>query len=289
METTIIILAVSIAVSFLYGLITKNYSTVDRLWSILPVVYLLVWISETGFTLRYSIVFVLVFLWGARLTTNFALKGGYSFNLKKGFTGEDYRWSILRKRINNNFMFEIFNLLFISGFQLVLIFVFTLPLYYYGRIDAPLAPVEILLFFIHLLLLAGETAADIQQLRFYKRRYDPPWSNEERYKLGFNTFGLWKISRHPNYVCEMSQWVAVYLYLASASGGMHFSGFGALALILLFAGSTRFAEEITASKYERYDEWKKLTSVWIPVKSIFLRSRRLEFLKDSSDNAVISR
>jgi steroid 5-alpha reductase family enzyme len=118
-----------------------------------------------------------------------------------------------------------------------------------------------------------ETVSDVQQLRFYKRKGESPWSDKKRYRLGFNTFGLWKYSRHPNYVCEMGQWVVVFLYLVAASGSLHFSGIGALLLITLFAGSTNFTEKITESKYPAYSEWKKLTSVWIPVKS-FVKNRR---------------
>ena len=279
MNISLIVLAVTVAFSFIYGLATRNYSTVDRLWSVLPPVYLILWIGEAGMTPRFLIVFILVLLWGIRLSVNFAVKGGYSFSFSRGFTGEDYRWEVLREKITNRFLFEVFNLLFISGFQLVLIFTFTLPLYFYGQIETPISGLEIFLYALHLVLLTGETAADIQQLRYHRRKMKEPWSQQKRYALGFNTFGLWKISRHPNYVCEMGQWVVVYLYLVAAAGSLHISGIGALVLIALFAGSTNFAEQITEKKYEAYPDWKKLTSVWLPLKSVFTVEKRRAFLE----------
>lgn len=280
LEISIVLLAACIAVSFLYGLFTRNYSTVDRLWSVLPPVYLFIWMPGYIHNPRYIIASILVLLWGARLTTNFAIKGGYTFSFRRGFTGEDYRWEVMRGKIKNRFLFELFNLFFISGFQLILIFVFTLPLYYYGKVEGSIRGVEIILYAVHLLLLALETTADIQQLRYYRRRGREPWLQDGRYRLGFNTFGLWKFSRHPNYICEFSQWVVVYLYFAVSGGGLHFSGCGALVLILLFAGSTRLAESITASKYPRYGEWKKLTSVWFPLKSAVTGRRKNAFLEE---------
>ena len=288
LTVSLIILTVSIVLSFFYGLITRNYSTVDRLWSVLPPVHMLIWLRDYSSNPRFIIALVLIILWGARLTTNFAIKGGYSFSLKTGFSGEDYRWEILRRKIPNRFLFELFNLFFISGFQLVLIFMFTLPMYYYGRIGGPISGAETALYLLHLALLAVELWSDVLQLRFYRRRDDAAWNENSRYGLGFNTFGPWKISRHPNYVCEMGQWAAVFLLLVAASGSLHFSGLGAAILIILFAGSTVFAESITSSKYEGYTEWKKLTSVWIPLKSLFTAGRRNEFLsrEDSARTRV---
>lgn len=283
MNTMIISIAVVCfftLISFFYGLITKNYSTVDRLWSILPTVYMIIWMKDYLHNPRYIIVFIIVLLWSIRLTTNFALKGGYKFSFKKGFLEEDYRWPIMKQKIPNRILFELFNLAFISCFQMALIFTFTLPLYYYGRIEGAITGIEICLYAIHLFLLSTEMYADILQLKFYKRRDLEPWKNERRYKLGFNTFGVWKISRHPNYFCEISQWFVVYLYLFVTTQKLHFSGLGALVLLILFMGSTKLAESITSTKYPEYSQWKKITSVHFPVKSFFTIKQRRKFLSE---------
>jgi len=57
------------------------------------------------------------------------------------------------------------------------------------------------------------------------------------YKRGFIKDGLFSISRHPNFFCEISIWWAVYLFSVS-SMGWNYSFLGALLLNLLFLGST---------------------------------------------------
>ncbi|MBB6478944.1 DUF1295 domain-containing protein [Spirochaeta isovalerica] len=264
LQLTFYILLAAIAYSFLGGLITKNYSQVDRLWSVLPPVYVLIWMKDFSSNPRYVIAAVLVVLWGIRLTTNFAIKGGYAFSFKKGFYGEDYRWDVLKAKIPNPVLFELFNLFFISGFQLGLIYLFTLPLYYLGSQTGPLTSVDYILFALHFILLAGEMTADIQQLTYYKKRSDEAEKNNRRIQLGFNTLGLWKYSRHPNYVCELGQWFVVYFYLHSRVG-LHYTLAGPVVLLALFVGSTIMAENITAGKYEGYIRWKKMTAPWLPL------------------------
>jgi steroid 5-alpha reductase family enzyme len=260
---TIYILIACITASFFAGVITRNYSHVDRLWSILPAVYVIMWMQDYADNLRFVIASVLVIIWAIRLTGNFAIKGGYNFSFKKGFYEEDYRWQVLRQKIPNRFAFEIFNLFFISFYQLTVVFLITLPLYYYGKHTGPITTTEIVLFCIYGLLLLCESVADYQQLVYYKKRGLNEYSNDPRIKLGFNTYGFWKYSRHPNYMCEMGQWVVVYFYLHAVMG-YHYSGIGAILLILIFVGSTIMAERITASKYPAYKDWLKATPPWVP-------------------------
>ncbi|MBW2523987.1 MAG: DUF1295 domain-containing protein [Deltaproteobacteria bacterium] len=272
------ILAGCIVVAFFAGLLTRNYSHVDRLWSLLPPVYALVWMPGFVDRPRYLIAAGLVIAWGLRLTANFAVKGGYAFSFKRGFTEEDYRWSVLKQRIPNRAAFELFNLLFISGFQLTLIFLFTLPLYEIGRVEAPLGLADFLLFGLMGVLLVLETIADLQQLAYYRKRARPELASDPRIALGFNTYGLWRFSRHPNYVCELGQWILLYAVLYAASGEHHWSGLGAVILVALFIGSTRLAETITGSKYPAYARWKKATPAWLPWDLYLTRlSARREF------------
>ena len=271
------ILLVAIPVTFFAGLLTRNYSHVDRLWSILPPVYALVWLPGFSENPRYLIAAGLVIAWGVRLTANFAVKGGYAFSLaKKGFYEEDYRWPVLKEKIPNRVAFELFNLFFISGFQLALITAFTLPLYELGSVDAPLGWSDLLLFTLWALLLLLETIADLQQLAYYKKRSRPAHGADPRIRLGFNTYGLWRFSRHPNYVCELSQWIVLYLVLYTSTGQHHLSGLGALVLVILFIGSTAMAEGITSSKYPAYALWKRATPAWLPFDLYLtrLKSRR---------------
>lgn len=263
---------------FIAGLITENYSHVDRLWSLLPPAYAIVWGTAFYREPLYVIPAVLVVLWGARLTYNFTRRGGYRFESGKGFTGEDYRWPILRKKIGNRFLFELFNLFFITGFQLTLIFLFTLPLFFIGMAasaGASLTTPHLLLALLFLLCTLGEFIADNQQYSFQE-------SKEPGKGLGFNTKGLWFYSRHPNYLFELSQWIILAVYAGVSGVDPVRAGMGAVILVILFMASTRMTEDITRSKYPAYAQWQKVTSPWIPgIKTLILRPRREEMGKFS--------
>src|ERR1700712_4633266 len=110
-------------VTWVLSLITGDHSWVDRIWSIVPVVYLWIYAGKTGLSdARLDVMAVLVTLWGARLTFNFARKGGYA----KG--GEDYRWELLRSKVTG-WQFAIFNFAFISAYQNALLLAIALPAY----------------------------------------------------------------------------------------------------------------------------------------------------------------
>jgi steroid 5-alpha reductase family enzyme len=276
LRVSLMILAGCGGVAFVSGLVTRNYSTVDRLWSVLPPVFALVWLPAFRHNPRYLIAAALVVAWGLRLTANFAIKGGYSFSLRRGFYEEDYRWPVLKQKIPNRVAFELFNLLFISGFQLALIFAFTLPLYFLGGVTTPLGRADYLLFGLMAALLALETTADLQQLAYYRKRGRLEYRDDPRVQLGFNTYGLWRCSRHPNYVCELGQWLVLYLVLYASTGRHHPSGLGAAVLVLLFVGSTLMAESITGAKCPAYARWRRATPMWLPFDLYLgrLRARR---------------
>ena len=270
---TVILTILSIFYAFFYGLFTRNYSTVDRLWSVLPGVYVLIWLPGFINSPRFVIASILVIAWAIRLTRNFAVKGG--FKVEHGrFTVEDYRWEVMREKIPGRIAFELFNFFFISLFQLSLIFAFTFPLYLAGASNKALGAGDFIIFTVHALLLILETVADEQQFAYYAIRGN---SNDPRVKLGFNTFGLWKVSRHPNYVGEMGQWLMISFYPLTAGLSWLPSGLAVIVLVTLFIGSTLLAEGITGKKYPAYAAWKKATPVWIPFTLPFRMKARRNF------------
>jgi len=245
--------------SFAAGIATGDYSWVDRLWSTLPVAFAWYYAWRGGFASGILAAALVVTLWGARLTANFARRGGYSGE-------EDYRWAVLRSRLGTGFRWQLFNLLFISLFQVGLFVLFTLPLRSLaleGR--APNAP-----FLAGLALMAAavalETAADREQWVFqeWKRRARSGEAVPETYRddvaRGFRTTGLFARCRHPAYLGELSFWTFLALACMLAAGRLVPEALpGAALLAALFAGSIRFTEGITASKYPAYTEYRKRT------------------------------
>lgn len=101
---------------FLVSEINKNYSQVDRVWSILPTLYHIhysVWAHLNGLECgRVDNVLAFSVVWSLRLTFNYWRKGGYEIG------SEDYRWLIIKDKIGS-LGFVVLNVVFISTAQIV--------------------------------------------------------------------------------------------------------------------------------------------------------------------------
>ncbi|WP_243224543.1 DUF1295 domain-containing protein [Microbacterium sp. CIAB417] len=261
----IIVAAVTSAACWVLSLFTRDTSWVDRAWSIVPVIY--VWIfavdglASGADATRLVVMAVLVTAWGVRLTFNFARKGGYTGT-------EDYRWAILRARLSAG-QFQVFNLLFIVGFQMTLLVLITLPAGVALRHPAPFTGWDAAFTVLFVLLLAGETIADQQQWEFHQRKAAAGGVLAD----GFLTTGLFRYSRHPNFFFEQAQWWVFYALgaTAAAASGAGFVGgvlnaslIGPVLLTALFVGSTIFTESISASRYPAYADYRRRTSMIVP-------------------------
>ncbi|SIN78652.1 DUF1295 domain-containing protein [Agromyces cerinus] len=253
----VICAAITLA-TWVASIATREYSWVDRIWSIAPIVYVWVFAVWSGFDGRLVLMAALVSAWGIRLTFNFARKGGY----RPG--GEDYRWAVLRGRMSRA-GFAAFNLLFISIYQNAVILLFCLPAAtVFAAGGAPLGGADVVLSIAFLALLAGETVADQQQWAFHR------WKAAERAagrtpQPGFLQSGLFRFSRHPNFFFEQAQWWVFYGFAVAATGvWLHWSVAGAVLLTTLFIGSTIFTESISRSKYPDYDDYRARTSPIVP-------------------------
>lgn len=262
------IVAGVIAYCFIVGELTNNNSQVDKLWSLVPIAYVWYMTYLGGMHERMVLMSVLVTIWGARLTFNFARKGAYSW---KFWTGEeDYRWEILRKRpgFSNRFVWTLFNLFFICGYQNILIFLFTLPvLTSLGTDASPIQPIDYLLAAVFIFFVVTEFIADQQQHIFQTEKHRRINNNLplEEYGQGFISTGLWAYSRHPNYASEQAIWIVFYLFSVVATGEwINWSIAGCLLLIILFKGSSDFSEAISAQKYPKYAQYQKKVPRFIP-------------------------
>lgn len=246
-------------VTWLLSVLTREYSWVDRLWSIAPPIYAIHVAAAAGFAdARLTIMALLVTAWGARLTFNFARKGGYW----RG--GEDYRWAILRERMGPA-LFQLFNATFISPFQMGLVWLMTAPLHvaWLAR-GRPLGWIDGVAAALFVALLLIETIADEQMWAFQRDR-KARLARGEVVDPGFMTRGLYAWSRHPNYFGEIGQWWAFGLFAVAASGTvLTWAWAGAAVLSLLFAGSIRFTEQISASRHPGYAAYQRTTSVLVP-------------------------
>jgi steroid 5-alpha reductase family enzyme len=243
--------------TWILSVVTREYSWVDRIWSLIPIGYAAVFAGAARFEdVRLDVMLVLVAAWGARLTFNFARKGGYA----KG--GEDYRWAVLRARMTKA-QFQVFNLFFIVLYQNAILLLISLPEYTALRHRTSFGIADVILAAVFLAFLAGETIADQQQWNFQQRKRAQVAEGRDP-EADFVQTGLFRYSRHPNFFFEQAQWWVVAAFGCVAAGAIPPTVAGAVLLTLLFVGSTRFTESISASRYPDYADYQRRTSPVIP-------------------------
>ncbi|CAG8961035.1 hypothetical protein HYFRA_00002575 [Hymenoscyphus fraxineus] len=246
--------------------LNRNYSQVDRMWSILPTIYnahYVVYAHMNGLnTERLDNLIAFSVVWSLRLTFNYWRKGGYSI-------GE-----ILRKYISPP-LFFVFNVTFISLAQSILLFLITTPTYVLllaSRFGNEMVSSDLVFSRVLMGLVLVEFFADQQQWNYQKAKTEylkiakvPHTYEQEDLDRGFVVTGLWSWSRHPNFAAEQAIWVVLYQWGCWTTHVLYNWTFaGAMCYLILFQASTWFTELITARKYPEYEEYQRRVGKFIP-------------------------
>jgi steroid 5-alpha reductase family enzyme len=140
-----------------------------------------------------------------------------------------------------------------------------------------------------------ETFADQQQWKFQnaKKEYNThariPGHLKDQYcpedlERGFVVSGLWSLSRHPNFASEQAIWLTLYFWSCFRTEHyLQWTGLGVVSLLLIFQGSVRLTERITASKYPEYQEYQARVGRFIPRFSV---APRYKGIKNKKKKAV---
>ncbi|CAB9501531.1 DUF1295 domain protein [Seminavis robusta] len=277
-----------IGLTYGISLLTGNFSQVDKLWSVVPWVYAWILVNDS----RTLLMAIVTTVWGLRLSYNFNRRGGYSWPPWSG--EEDYRWAILQRgdyiaALKNPVVWHIFNFVFISFYQNVLLLLIATPSMVahlvasndkqdcFGNNNHPLNFLDFLAAMILLGLVVVETLADNAQFAFQTEKYRRKNAGEPldgEYKDGFLQSGLFAICRKPNYAAEQAIWCTYYLFSVAAlwtveslsltSKLFNASILGCLLLMSLFQGSGHMTEYVTISKYPAYVEYQKQVPLYLP-------------------------
>jgi steroid 5-alpha reductase family enzyme len=252
--------------------VNRNYSQVDRFWSLLPTFYIAhfdLWARLTGVpSQRIDAALLFSTVWSIRLTYNYWRKGGYEIG------SEDYRWPIVRRQVPK-IAFHILNWTFISFMQSILLFLIAAPAYgllLATQFEPELSSADLAFTAVELGLILTEWFADQQQWNFHaaKDEYKSTGKVLPGYKQadldrGFLTSGLWGYSRHPNFACEQSIWFFLYQWSCFASKNLYsWLAVGPTFLIMLFQGSTWLTELITSGKYPEYRDYQRSVGMFVP-------------------------
>lgn len=227
-------------VVFLFSLLFRNASVYDPYWSVQPPVILGVCAMRhplTGFT---TLLLGTVCIWALRLTGNWV----YTFH---GLDHEDWRYRMLRERTGSFYPFV--NLFGIHLVPTCIVYTCTLPAFYAVSDNYSGSFLSILFCLLSLLAVAIQGTADLQMHRFRAKGTG-----------GLIREGLWKLSRHPNYLGEILMWWGIALAVFCANPRPLFLLGAFLNTVMFLFISIPMAEKRQSIK-PGWDEYRKTTPV----------------------------
>ena len=241
---------VSTIVIYIIGCIYKTASIYDPYWSIQTVViYICLMIYYKTINVGNVIFLICILFWAIRLTYNFI----HGFN---DISYIDWRYKMLKEKTNK--LYPIVNLLGIHLVPTLIVYFASIPsfLYVINNNDFELINVIGLLIMIFATLL--ELISDYNMIQFKKVRKD---------KNEIINIGLWKYSRHPNYLGEILFWYGVAITFILSNVSLWYVIIGAILNTLLFVFiSIPMAENHLSSYKENYSDYKQNTRMLLPLK-----------------------
>lgn len=233
-------------ITFVFSLIFGNASVYDPYWSVQPIVILAYAGAVNGFTPLRLLLFIAVCFWGIRLTANWA----YTF---KGLLHQDWRYSMLHDKTGT--LYPFVNFAGIHMFPTIVVYLCTLPAVFAFRYETGFNALNVVFFAVSIGAAVLQGVADIQMHRFRKSVHH-----------GFIRTGLWKYSRHPNYLGEILMWWGVGLSVISVMPERWYLLAGALLNTIMFLVISIPMADKRQSVKEDFAEYKKATHMLIPIK-----------------------
>lgn len=239
-------------VIFIFGRIFKNASFYDPYWSLAPIAISFYWafglMRDYSLSAQQIIVLVLVSLWGLRLTYHWASQW-------RGLKHEDWRYREYRLKAGS--MFWLVELVGIELMPTILVFLGCLSLYPILTTNGvSFGPFAVLGILVTLTAIIIESTADWQLTRFI--------SNKTLAGSVINR-GLWKHSRHPNYLGEILFWWGIWIFVLGTQPQNWLTVVGPLAITCLFVFvSIPMMEKRNMLRRPTYSEQQKKVSVLIP-------------------------
>lgn len=232
---------------FIFSLIFKNASVYDPYWSVQPIVILVAYAIITPPSAANLLPLIAVLIWGVRLTANWA----YTF---RGLSYQDWRYTMLAQKTGRWYIFV--NFLGIHLVPTLVVYGCVLPaVFTYMATPAPTLNAGSIIFFcvsIAAVILQG--ASDIQMHVFRKNQSG-----------GFIRNGLWKYSRHPNYLGEIIMWWGIALAAVCIMPARWWLMGGALANTLMFLFISIPLADGHQSRKDGFTRYKKNTRMLLPI------------------------
>ena len=233
-------------VIFIFSLIFKNASVYDPYWSVQPPVILIAFAIGKKLNMFGIIMLIVVLFWAIRLTANWA----YTF---KNLNHQDWRYTMLKEK--TKIFYPVVNFIGIHMVPTLVVFLCCTPLICLFENSNYLNVGTIIFFVGSILSMILQGVADIQMHKYQKNRTMP-----------FIRDGLWKYSRHPNYLAEILMWWNIGLLCVTSLHGYWYILIGAVANTMLFMFVSIPLADGKQSKKDGFLEYKKATRMLLPIK-----------------------
>lgn len=230
------------------SLLLNNASVYDPYWSIQPVIILPLLVLHVGkINISSLLLCAMVILWGVRLTINW-------ISTFKGLHEQDWRYDQIKHQTGQ--LYPLINLLGIQLMPTLIVYACIIPIVFVILQMPDFTPWILPGLLISLLGFTLETVADKQMHDFRLKNLDRSAIIRE---------GLWKYSRHPNYLGEILMWWGAYLVCLASSPSAWMLGLGALLNTALFLFiSIPLAEKRLAKYKSGFAEYQQQTRMLLP-------------------------
>ena len=232
--------------TFIFSLLFQNASVYDPYWSVQPPVILVAFAIGKELTAFGILLLVVVFFWAIRLTANWA----YTF---WGLNHQDWRYTMLNEK--TGIFYPVINFVGIHTVPTLVVYGCILPAVYavIHHLSANIASVIFLCVSLGAAVMQG--IADIQMHKYRKQRDG-----------AFIRIGLWKYSRHPNYLGELLMWWGIALAVISAAPDVWYLAAGAVANTALFLAVSIPMADGRQSGKDGFAEYNQQTRMLLPIK-----------------------
>ena len=281
--------AAATLVIFVVSVVFKDVSIYDPYWSVAPPVMLLAAMIKYGlWNVNAIIIFALVLLWAFRLTANWLLT-------YKGLGHEDWRYAKYRKEYNP-FVFQLISFVGLQYVPTIVVYAGLTGGLFAAQQSAfaPLSVIGIVVMMCAVLLafLADSAIHKVdhilfaEEILFAVEKHRAPLivvrrdaaAEGDRHVLKAESIhkflrehkgqgktcniSVWRYSRHPNYLGEMSFWTGMYFYFVAVCPGIWYKGLGFLSIIALFLTvSIPMMEKHNMARRSDYSAYKAATSM----------------------------
>ncbi len=230
---------------FIFSLVFKNASVYDPYWSVQPVVIALCFAFGHKITPATVLLLISIIYWGVRLTGNWA----YVFG---GLNHQDWRYTKLEKE--NGRLYQLINFTGIHMMPTLIVYLCTLPAVFVIRGEHNANAGSIAGAAVCICAATLQLVSDVQMHKFRKSG-----------QKGLIRTGLWKYSRHPNYLGEILMWWGIAVQAVSVMPNRWWLAAGAACNTLLFLTISIPMADKRQSAKEGYAEYRTATRSLLPI------------------------